>query len=72
MIMDENKENQSDDGLNKTSPKDLPSKPQQQGDRKNKNKRIDYSDLDIEESTGGSAMEDQEDGTIRDMDDEEI
>ena len=70
--MDENKENQSDDGLNKTSPKDLPSKPQQQGDRKNKNKRIDYSDLDIEESTGGSAMEDQEDGTIRDMDDEEI
>lgn len=44
----------------------------QQGQQENdENKDLDYSNLDIEESTGGSAME-QEGEDIRDIDKDEI
>ncbi|TCK80752.1 hypothetical protein C8N28_2506 [Albibacterium bauzanense] len=44
----------------------------QQGQQENdENKDLDYSNLDIEESTGGSAME-QENENVRDIDEDEI
>jgi len=64
----ENQENRPNaDDLSRTPKKNSPATQEEQ-----ENKEIDYSELDIEESTGGSAMEDEKDASIRDMDDEEI
>jgi|GEM_PF-3006990 len=70
--MDENQENQPNtDGLNSLTPEKDPATKQDQR-QNNESTDIGYSDLDIEESTGGSAMEDQENVNSRDIDDEEI
>lgn len=67
MIMENQGNRSNTDDLNKTPQKNSSTRQEER-----ENKDIDYSDLDIEESTGGSAMEDEKDASIRDMDDEEI
>ena len=69
MIMDKNREQSNNEEVNSNKNNHVVQGEQPEN---NENDGVDYSNLDIDESTGGSAMEDQENENSRDMDEDEI
>ena len=69
MIMDKNQEQSNNEEVNSNKNNHAVQGEQPES---NENDGVDYSNLDIDESTGGSAMEDQENENSRDMDEDEI